>query len=59
MVMGYDATFLIPDDDCERPETCERCGAEMSYDEQKEEWTCPECGLQISLPPSEIVELPF
>jgi len=57
--MTYDATFLIPDDDCERPEICTRCDTEMSYDEQREEWTCPECGLQISLPPSEIVELPF
>ena len=58
--MTYDATFLIPDDDdYERPEICPQCDTEMSYDEQREEWTCPECGLQISLPPSEIVELPF
>ena len=59
MDMGYDATFLIPEYDDERLEMCPRCDAEMSYEEQREEWTCPECGLQISLPPSEIVELPF
>jgi len=56
--VGYDATFLIPDDE-DILERCPRCNAEMSYEERREEWTCPECGMQISLPTSEMVELPF
>ena len=45
--VGYDATFLIPEnDDGEEPEVCPKCQAYMDWDGRL--WRCPECGAVVA-----------